>query len=178
MRFQTDLSLKQIGLCAAIWFFACCVVATCGCMKPMKTGLANPESDQNTTIFWHESYEDALAEAASTGKPILADFTGSDWCVWCTRLKSEVFEKDQFIEWAKDNVVLLELDYPRQSKQSPEIKKQNAELADRFQIDAYPTVLLIAPSGQVIGRIGYIKGGPTAWTGQVESILKTTGGTP
>ena len=138
----------------------------------MRNGLESIDQ-QNSSTGWHESFEDALAEAASTGKPVLADFTGSDWCVYCTRLKSEVFDQDQFIEWANNNVVLLELDYPRRIRQSAEIRNQNAELAKRYQIESYPTVLLLAPNGEVLGRTGYVKGGPQAWIPVVDSMLRS-----
>ena len=32
---------------------------------------------------WLVKIEDAYAESKKTGKPILANFTGSDWCGWC-----------------------------------------------------------------------------------------------
>ena len=77
-----------------------------------------------------------------TQKPIFAFFTGSDWCGWCKRLQAAVFAKPEFQTWAKKNVVLLELDFPR-GKQLPEkIAQQNNELQSFFQVQGFPTVWL------------------------------------
>ena len=105
--------------------------------------------------IWHESYEVAAAAAAASNKPILADFTGSNWCHWCVKLKEDVFETEEFKTWAHENVVLLELDYPKPDTQSPEIKKQNADLAKKYDVTGYPTVLLLSPQGEVLGKLGY-----------------------
>jgi protein disulfide-isomerase len=120
--------------------------------------------------IWHESYDTAVAESRRTGKPILADFTGSDWCHWCVKLKKDVFETSIFEGWAHDHVVLLELDYPNSGTQSPEIKKQNAELAQRYGINSYPTVLFLTADGEVIGRSKYMKD-PSAWIADADSSL-------
>ena len=132
----------------------------------------DPESNSNsvTLTLWHESFEAALQASAETGKPILADFTGSDWCTWCIKLKEDVFETPEFKEWARENVILLELDYPKRSMQSAAIKKQNSELRKRYRISSYPTVLLLDSRGEVLGKLGYDKS-PTAWISSANARL-------
>jgi protein disulfide-isomerase len=120
---------------------------------------------------WHEDFSKALEESAQTGKPILADFTGSDWCHWCVKLKEDVFETDVFEQWARENVVLLELDYPRRGIQDSEIKKQNTELKERYEISSYPTVLFLDQRGTVLGKMGYVNN-PSEWISSVEKQLK------
>ena len=71
---------------------------------------------------------------------MLLFFTGSDWCGWCIRLQSEVLKTTEFNKWAKDNVVLVELDFPRRTAQTPEVKAQNNELQQVFGIQGFPTV--------------------------------------
>ena len=89
---------------------------------------------------WLVDLEEAYQESEQTGKPILANFTGSDWCGWCKRLKAAVFDKPAFKEWAEDNVVLLELDLPKR-KQIPEaIRQQNYQLQQQFGVRGYPTI--------------------------------------
>ena len=119
---------------------------------------------------WHELMVVAMRESAQTGKPILADFTGSAWCHWCVKLKQDVFETETFKNWSRENVILLELDYPRNGSQRPEIKQQNADLAERYNIDSYPTVLLLDSSGDVLGKLGY-QADPHAWIAAAESFL-------
>ena len=120
--------------------------------------------------IWHDSFEAAKAASASSGKPILADFTGSDWCHWCIKLKEDVFETDEFQQWARQNVTLLELDYPRKTPQDPGIKKQNAELSKKYNVRGYPTVLFLTSDGEVLGKLGHDKN-PKAWISSAEAIL-------
>ena len=133
--------------------------------------MGSASSKAGTLTIWHDSFEDAQIAAAKTGKPILADFTGSNWCHWCVKLKEDVFEKNEFKEWARDNVILLELDYPRGIPQPPEIKEQNAELAKRYNIKGYPTVLLLSPEGEILGKLGH-NSDVSKWVQTASEILK------
>jgi protein disulfide-isomerase len=132
-------------------------------------GLSAPEEPE---AAWLTNYEAVRARAKKERKPILADFTGSDWCGWCIKLKKEVFDTPEFREWAKENVVLLEVDFPRGKAQSEELKRQNKELAAKFGIRGYPTVLFLDARGQVLGRSGYMEGGPAAWIKHADKQLK------
>lgn len=123
-------------------------------------------------LKWHTDFEAAKKESARTGRPILADFTGSDWCGWCIRLKKEVFKTPQFRTWASRRVVLLEVDFPQDKPQSAAIKKQNAELAKRYQIQGYPTILFLTRKGEVMGRYGYDEGGPQRWTAMADRMIQ------
>jgi thioredoxin-related protein len=114
---------------------------------------------------WHIKYDDAIAAAKKSGRPILADFTGSDWCGWCIKLKDEVFSTKEFKEWAAENVVLLELDFPRKKAQDAAIKAKNQELAKAHGVQGYPTILILNAEGKKIGELGYKAGGPKAWIG-------------
>jgi len=120
---------------------------------------------------WLTSYEKALAAARARGKVILADFTGSDWCPWCVKLKREVFHTPEFEAWAEKNVVLLMVDFPRDKKQPEEVKKRNRELARKYGVRGLPTVLFLDGEGREIGRTGYVRGGPAVWLKEAEAIL-------
>jgi protein disulfide-isomerase len=91
-------------------------------------------------LTWYTNLLDAQKISNASNKPIFAFFTGSDWCGWCQKLHMDVLNKKEFIDWAKKNVVLLELDYPRRKELSPELKQQNNELQQTFQVRGYPTV--------------------------------------
>jgi thioredoxin-related protein len=109
---------------------------------------------------WQTDFKTALDKAKKEKKYLLVDFTGSDWCGWCIKLHNEVFDKEPFKTDAPKQYVLVELDYPHQKKQPEELKKQNAELSDKYKIEGFPTVLLMDAEGQVIARTGYRDGGP------------------
>ena len=121
---------------------------------------------------WITDWEKAVKLSRATGKPILADFTGSDWCGWCKKLKAEVFDKEEFKGWAKRKVILVELDFPRTIKQSDKLKKQNEELRQKYSVRGYPTILFLDAKGKVLYKSGYKKGGPKAWIEDAESNLK------
>ena len=86
-------------------------------------------------LTWHTDLVKAIEISTKEKKPLMLFFTGSDWCGWCIRLQKEVFYKPEFIEWANDNVVLVDIDFPRnKSKQSAELQQQNNLLQQQFGI--------------------------------------------
>ena len=103
-------------------------------------------SMQAQDIYWETNLEAATKVSMKTKKPLMLFFTGSDWCGWCIRLQKEVFKTPEFAVWAKDNVVLVELDFPRRTPQEEKIKMQNAQLQQLFQVQGYPTVWLAPPT--------------------------------
>ncbi|MDA7902698.1 thioredoxin family protein [Mariniblastus sp.] len=129
------------------------------------------DSEYFPSPIWHESYEEAQLSAIEQGKPILAGFTGSDWCRPCKQLKTDVLDSEEFVTWAGGKVVLLELDYPKRTKQSAESKEQNEDLKQRYQISKYPTILLLDQDGEVLGEIDVANNTATAFIENAESIL-------
>ncbi|MFN7562312.1 MAG: thioredoxin family protein [Prosthecobacter sp.] len=103
---------------------------------------------------WEDNYDKALAEAKETNKLVLLDFTGSDWCGWCMKLDEEVFSKSDFKKYAKANLVLVELDYPRGKSQTKKLKEQNAALKSKFGISGYPTLIVVDAEGKEQARWG------------------------
>ncbi len=96
---------------------------------------------------WLTDFEKARQMAAELKRPILLDFTGSDWCGWCIKLDEEVFAKQEFKDFAKDNLVLFKADFPR-NKQLPEAEtKQNEALMRRYEARGFPTILLLKADG-------------------------------
>ena len=113
---------------------------------------------------WLTSFEEAKKQAAESKKDILMDFTGSDWCHWCVKLDEEVFNTDHFKAEGTKQFVLLKLDFPNdKSKVTEAEQKQNKELAQKFGIRGYPTILLTDASGKKYAQTGYQPGGPEAY---------------
>ena len=118
---------------------------------------------------WLTDYKAALQEAKASNKPILADFTGSDWCGWCMKLSKETFTQPAFLDFAKKNLVLLEVDFPQSKPQSDAVKQQNDMLSKKFQVDGFPTIVLLDKDGKEIARnVGYMEGGPSAMIGWIK----------
>ena len=120
---------------------------------------------------WEINFEQALARAKAENKPMLLDFTGSDWCGWCIRLDKEVFSQPEFMTYAADSLVLVELDFPRSKKQSAVIKAQNKALAKKYSIRGYPTIVLLTAEGELIARTGYKRGGAENYVAHIKEIL-------
>jgi thioredoxin-related protein len=126
---------------------------------------------------WFTDLEEGLKEAKRLNKPLLADFSGSDWCGWCIRLDKEVFQQKEFLQWAKKNVVLAVADFPRDtSKITSEQLQKNRAYAQMLGVQGYPTVFLISPKGVAFARTGYQAGGPGEYIKMLEKALKTQGG--
>ncbi len=119
---------------------------------------------------WSEEYDKALAQAKADKKLVLLDFTGSDWCGWCIKLDKEVFSQAEFAEYAKKNLVLVELDFPRSKEQSKEIKAQNTKLQGEFKIQGYPTIVVLNSEGKKVGELGYQPGGPKAFIAELDKL--------
>jgi thioredoxin-related protein len=105
---------------------------------------------------WTDNYRDALARAKAESKLLFVEFTGSDWCPPCKQQAAEVFAKPEFKEYAAKNLILLQLDYPKNKELKKEIKEQNSELRKQFSIRGFPTMVVLNGEGTELGRwVGY-----------------------
>jgi thioredoxin-related protein len=121
---------------------------------------------------WLEDFDAAKKTAATTGKLILVEATGSDWCPPCQQMDAEVFSRPAFAAVA-DRYVLLRLDYPRGIPQSERLKTQNKRLAEQYPFEGFPTYFLLDGQGQAIGKYtGYLPGGVTAFTALTQALEK------
>ena len=132
--------------------------------KPADFNSSNkPYSAKNEG--WLVNLDEAFEESKKTGKPVLANFTGSDWCGWCKKLDRSVFHQPGFDKWAEENVVLLELDFPRRFRLPPDVAQQNNALKQKFGVRGFPTIWVFDvdknDSGQwdieALGKTGYTK---------------------
>jgi thioredoxin-related protein len=122
---------------------------------------------------WLTDYKKAQEEAKASNKILLLDFTGSDWCGWCKKFDREVLLKQEFKDFARDNLVIVELDFPRAKEQPPELRKQNRELAQQYEIVGFPTIVVLSADGQKLWRYdGYFPDGPGAFIAQLQKLRK------
>ncbi len=126
---------------------------------------------------WILDFDKAVEIAKKEKKLLLVDFSGSNWCGWCTRLHEDIFKFDSFLKAAKQDYVLVYLDFPQ--VELPGGKEamakipnfaRNEELRDKYHIRGYPTVLLLTPEGEVIGRTGYRRGGPENYVAHLKEL--------
>ena len=122
-------------------------------------------------VKWSTDLPAAQTEAKKDQKLVLVNFTGSDWCGWCKKLQAEVFTTKEFDTFAKGKLVLVEIDFPNQKKQSAELKKANEALQAKYKASGFPTIVALDGEGKEVWRqVGYMPGGPKAWIAKLESL--------
>ena len=122
---------------------------------------------------WNTDYAKAVEQAKVQNKPLLLDFTGSDWCGWCMKMKKETLDTPMFKTYASHNLVLVEVDFPHQKAQIEKVKQQNQQLKQQYQAHGYPTFILVDKDGKELGRQkGYLEGGPTAFIAKLNTFYK------
>jgi len=134
---------------------------------------------QESDLKWHTDLNKAIELSIQDNKPLFMFFTGSDWCGWCIRLQKEVFFKPEFVKWAKENLTLVELDFPRRKKLDESLRQQNDNLRQMFAVRGYPTGWFVIPEIQEdkkinfkrLGSQGYVAGGPKNWINGANKIL-------
>jgi thioredoxin-related protein len=119
---------------------------------------------------WLASHPAALAKAKAEKKLLLMDFTGSDWCSWCIKLHKEVFSKDPFVDYAKENLVLEVVDFPNGKKLPKAQQSANDSLAKKYNIEGYPTIIVLNSEGKKVGQLGYMEGGPAKFIAELNKL--------
>jgi thioredoxin-related protein len=130
-------------------------------------------SPAQAELSWLTDYKQAQEQAKAKNKLLLLDFTGSDWCGWCIRLRREVFSKPEFQEYADKNLILMEVDFPRGKEQSQDVRMQNQNLAMQYNIEGFPTIIVLNGEGKKVGELGYMPGGPSAFISELEKLRKS-----
>ncbi len=136
------------------------------CSERPRAVAAQPEA----RIVWLTDFEQAQRTAQGTGRLILADFSGSDWCGWCMKLDEEVFSRKAFVDYATNAFVMFQADFPQNTELPDATKRQNEALAAKLGVQGFPTVLLLAADGSVVGRTGYQPGGPAAYVAHLKDL--------
>jgi protein disulfide-isomerase len=122
---------------------------------------------------WLTDLPKAQAQAKTENKLVLMDFTGSDWCHPCMELRKNVLDSPEFTAYAKTNLVLVEVDFPQRKKQSEELMQANKGLSEKFEIEGYPTIILLDADGKQLSKaVGYGGEKPAEFIGKLEEAKK------
>lgn len=140
--------------------------------KLIPTALALTLCSLVSAAEWTTDVPKAVQQAKAEKKLALLDFTGSDWCGWCVKLKSEVFDTPEFKAYAAKNLVLVELDFPKKKELSAELKATNKKLAGEYGIKGFPTIIVLDGTGKQVGKLGYMPGGPKAFIAELDKLKK------
>jgi protein disulfide-isomerase len=150
-------NLKQISALFVLFIF-------------LFTSCNNGQSTSDA-LNWENNLDQAIQQAKKENKAVLVNFTGSDWCIWCKRLSSEVFQQKEFKNYADENLVLVMLDFPKDKPQSAETQSYNQNLAQKYGIQGFPTILIFDSQGKLAGQTGYLPGGPEKYIENIKSYL-------
>jgi thioredoxin-related protein len=150
-------------------------LALAGCDSSVQTDSSSTQTTPSTQTppskpGWGTSYEQGQQEAKASNKLVLLDFTGSDWCGWCIMLDREVFSQPQFKEYASKNLVLVEVDFPKRKHVSAATREQNERLLMRYQVQGFPTIVVLNSEGKMVAELGYMQGGPGAFIAVLEKL--------
>jgi len=125
--------------------------------------LALFQAAQGAEAKWMTDLPKAQALAKEQKKLLLMDFTGSNWCPPCKALHQNVLTSKEFVDYAKDNLVLVVVDFPRPNNLPAAQQKANNDLAAKYQIEGFPTVIVLDSNGKELSKqVGYNAGTTTA----------------
>jgi thioredoxin-related protein len=139
--------MKCFGLKAAAAAVALTILGGCA-----SDSTPSPERPWKYGLVWLTDLPQAQAQAKGEKKEVFLEFTGSDWCPLCHALRAKVLDTAEFAEFARTNLVLVQIDFPKAKPLSEAVEKANDALATRFRIEEYPTVIVFDSDGNVLSR--------------------------
>ncbi len=101
--------------------------------------------------FLRGSLGEATALAEAEKKPVMIDFI-TDWCRWCDTLDARTYSDQRVADFVNASIVSIKIDAE---------KGEGIDIAKRYGVNAYPTILVIKANGDEIDRIlGYVPAEP------------------
>ena len=142
----------------------------CGPQQSVYQNAAEaPLPDPRAKQLWGNDLAAAKAQAAKNNKLVLVDFTGSTWCPPCIALHEYVLTQPEFLDFAEQHLELVALDFPRDNEQ---VDPANARLALEYQVDGFPTVIVMDPQGKTLHRLeGFSNKNAKAYTADLKQAL-------
>ena len=138
------------------------VATACGGSKDVTppTAMAPVVTSHDAVeITWEKDWDAAFTRARAEGKPVLINFY-AEWCVWCKHLESVTFRDSKVAGVLAARVVPLSVD----------IDAVDTDLLRQHRVEAPPTIVLMNPEGQELGRIpGYMP--PAGFLRAVERVI-------
>jgi thioredoxin-related protein len=135
--------------------------------------LMSGQAGARETLPWLTDLPQAQVQARTEGKWVLIHFSGSDWCGWCMKLHKDVFQKAEFASYAKSNLVLVSVDFPKRKPQPPAVQQANQKLAAQYQVQGPPTLIVLDSQGRLLGKLNYGNGGTKAFIAEMEKVIHT-----
>ncbi len=106
-----------------------------------------------SVMGWHCNLTEAMQIAQQEHKYILLNFSGSDWCGPCIRMRKEIFDNGSFKDFADSVLILVNADFPRMKKNQLSAKQQelNNRMAEQYNSKGkFPYTVLLNADGKVL----------------------------
>jgi protein disulfide-isomerase len=116
-------------------------------------------------LTWFTDLPKAEAQAKAEGKFVLLFFHGSDWCPPCVEMQRQVIDSSAFASYARQAVVLVDVDFPEKHPTDDAQRRNNLALKARFNLspepgEGFPTLVLLNEAGETVYQeTGYGGGG-------------------
>ena len=149
-----------IGAIAASLFMFCAAFFIVGAM-----------SNGTSTLSWYTDYSKALEVSKKTNKPIVLFFTGSDWCTWCNKMEAEILSQSDFVSAVGDKFIFVKLDFPMKTKLDANIEAQNNALMDKYNVEGFPTLIIIDSKEKYITKANYQQGGAKNFASHLQKLV-------
>jgi len=131
-----------------------------------------PPPDPRAETMWGHNIITAQSRAKKNGTLVLLDFTGSDWCPPCMALHDFVLTQPEFLNYAEKNLELVELDFPKKKSIDGKLAESNARLAEKYNIEGFPTIIVLNAAGEIVHRdVGYSGKNAKAYTANLQKTL-------
>ena len=160
--------------------FTCLKIRTLICLAAVAAMVAgctqahDPSGHSSTyDANWGTNLEAALTKAKEGEKLVFVDFTGSDWCPPCMALHDKVLIQEAFLNYAKENLELVVMDFPNNKPMAEAQRAYNEGLAKKYSVDGYPTVIVFDAEGKELHReVGYSGADADGYVAALEKTLK------
>ncbi len=138
------------------------------------TAIGKPAENGAVPGEWTMDFDAARKVAAEKKLPIFINFTGSDWCGWCKHMEKEVFAKQEWLDYAKESLMLVWIDFPKDQSLVPEkYRERNRQLSETFEVGGYPTYVILDDNGR--DQLGELQAEqqitPQGFIGKLKPIL-------
>ena len=141
--------------------------------KPPINASHRMDTNKTTEIDWCETYTDSSRLSKEQSKPLLILFTGTSWCPACIKLEKEILQKPEFIQGVADNFIFYKAEF---NDPSPEGLNSTPDsvLLDRYQITAFPTMVIVNEDGKQLFTINYKPNTPDSYVREINQKLQSS----
>lgn len=110
---------------------------------------------ESTFVKWTPTYFDALQAAKRDHRALFLYFSGSNWCSYCQKFDEQVLSDPKFLTLVDSRFSFYKADFPQGRVDNLSQHEENQNLLRRFQVDGFPTVLVLDWNENVLGRFHF-----------------------